>query len=98
MSIIISNAVFLPTLSNFDLTAFFKMIFGWEVKDAWKIDSILLDCKFLEFSCDKIRFVNGAHLLNLEPFGLSFLNGGSTCLETNAELFGDILGLKRSKG
>ena len=44
-----------------------------------KIDNIWLDCKFLEFLYGEIRFLIGANLLNLEPFGLSFPNGGSTC-------------------
>ena len=42
-----------------------------------KIDNIWLDCKFLEFLYGEIRFLIVANLLNLEPFGLSFPNGGS---------------------
>ena len=39
---------------------------------------IWLGCKFLEFLYGVIRFLIAANLLNLEPFGLSFPNGGST--------------------
>ena len=43
-----------------------------------KIVDIWLDCKFLEFGYGEMRFLIGVNLLNLEPFGLTFPNGGSS--------------------
>ena len=49
-----------------------------EIKVISKMPKILLDDTFPEFSFGKIRFLVDFNLLTLQPFAVSFPNGGST--------------------
>ena len=74
MPIWINISVFLSHFVKFWLDhLYFKLIFGRDAKDPWKL---IIYGRIANFG--EIRFLIGANLLNLEPFGLSFPNGGST--------------------